>query len=393
MEVVVDQQNDLKLPLGIGRYLKIKPLKKYALIIKGLRRSGKSTLLRQFLHKKKPVYYLHFEDLRLSSFEKDDFNKLNEVFEEALGKGGAYFLDEVQNADSWEIYVRSLVDSGKEVYVTGSNSALMSKELGTRLTGRNISEELYPFSFEEFCLANKKKPSLEQFEEYLVAGGLPEFVFQKDSRILESLVKDVIYKDVLVRHRIRDEALVEQLVTYVLSNIGKELSYNKLKDLFGAGSVNTVISLMTALEDAYLLYTINLFDYSLKKQLRNQRKVYCVDNGILSKVSFQFSKNSGRLLENLVFIELKRRGFEIYFHRDSGECDFIIKKGSKEFSAIQVCHQLNQDNQKREFSGLIEAVKKINASSGLILTHKQDDHFDVDGIKIEVKPVWKWLLS
>ncbi len=388
-DVVLAQQKDLKLSLGIKREKKIKPLNRFALIITGLRRSGKSTLLRQYLKTKKIVYYLHFEDLRLSSFEKSDFTKLNSVFEESLGLGGVYFLDEVQNVSGWEIYVRSLLDSGKEVYVTGSNSSLMSKELGTRLTGRHISEELYPFSFSEFCLAKKRKESIKLFDKYLIQGGLPEYVLQEDVRILESLVKDIIYKDVLVRHRIREESIVERLVSYVLSNIGKEISYNKLKDLMGVGSPNTIISLMDALEDAYFLFTINTFDYSLKKQLRNKRKVYCVDNGFITQTSLQFSKNLGRLLENLVFIELKRRGYEIFFHKETGECDFIIKK--KTLSAIQVCYELNSDNQERELNGLIEGMKKINVNKGIIITHHQKDFFEIDGKKIDVIPIMDWL--
>ncbi|MFP4112286.1 MAG: ATP-binding protein [Candidatus Woesearchaeota archaeon] len=388
-EIIIRQQKDLLLPVGIPRKKEIKPLKKFALIITGLRRCGKSTLLRQFLHTKKPIYYLHFEDLLLSSFEKIDFTKLDEVFQNTLGQEGIYFLDEVQNVDGWEIYVRSLVDSGKEVYVTGSNSSLMSKELGTRLTGRHISEELYPFSFSEYCLANNKKESMEMLDEYLIDGGMPEYIFQKDVRILESLVKDVIYKDVLVRHRIREEAIVERLVSYILSNTGKEISYNKIKDMMGVGSPNTIISLMDALEDAYFIFTINIFDYSLKKQLRNMRKVYCVDNGFITQTSFQFSKNIGRLLENLVFIELKRKGFEIYFYKEKNECDFIIKK--KNFSAIQVCYELNTDNQKREISGLIDGMKKTGIKKGSIITHHQEDSFEKDGMIIEVIPVIKWM--
>ena len=388
-DVILAQQKDLKLPLGINREKQLKPLKKFALIITGLRRSGKSTLLRQHLTKKKPTYYLHFEDLRLSSFETKDFTKLDIVFEESLGKKGVYFLDEVQNIAGWEIYVRSLVDSGKEVYVTGSNSSLMSKELGTRLTGRHISEELYPFNFSEFSLAKKKKESLKLFDEYLVSGGLPEYVLQQDARILESLVKDIIYKDVLVRHRIREESIVERLVSYILSNIGKEISYNKIKDLMGVGSPNTIISLMDALEDAYFIFTINTFDYSLKKQIRSMRKVYCIDNGFITQTSLQFSKNLGRLLENLVFIELKRKGYDVFFHKDKGECDFIIKK--KSLSAIQVCYELNSDNDQRELNGLVESMRKIKSTQGVIITHHQDDFFEIDGMKIKVISIMNWL--
>ncbi len=388
-EVVLAQQKDLHLPLGVPREKQIKSLNRFALIITGLRRSGKSTLLRQHLKKRRSIYYLHFEDIRLSSFKKEDFAKLDSAFEECLGKKGVYFLDEVQNVEGWEVYVRSLVDSGKEVYVTGSNSSLMSSELGTRLTGRHISEEIYPFNFEEYCEAKKKKESLNVFDEFLIQGGMPEYVIQNDARILEYLVKDIIYKDVLVRHRIREEAIVERLVSYVLSNIGKEISYNKLKDLMGVGSPNTIISLLDALEDAYLLFTINLFDYSLKKQLRNMRKVYCIDNGFITQTSFQFSKNYGRLLENFVFVELKRKGYEVFFYREKGECDFIAKK--KDLLAVQVCYQLNEENQQREINGLLGALKKINKNEGIIITRDQEDFFETENIKIRVVPVLKWL--
>ena len=387
-EVILAQQKDLDLPLGISREKEIKPLNKFALIITGIRRCGKSTLLRQYLKTRKPIYYLHFEDIRLSNFEKLDFAKLNVSFEECFGQDGIYLLDEVQNVEGWEVYVRSLIDTGKEVYITGSNSSLMSKELGTKLTGRHISEELYPFNFSEYCVAKESTESLQLFDNYLIHGGFPEYIFQNDARILESLVKDIIYKDVLVRHRIREEAIVERLVSYILSNIGKEISYNKLKDLMGVGSPNTIISLMAALEDAFFIFTINLFDYSLKKQLRNKRKVYCVDNGFITQTSFQFSKNLGRLLENFVFIELKRKGYEIFFHKDKGECDFIIKK--KNLQAIQVCYELNLDNQQRELNGLMDGMRKINTNEGIIITRNQEDFFEIDNKQVKVIPIMKW---
>lgn len=392
-QVIIDQQKDLNLPLGIKRDKILKPLKNYVLIITGLRRCGKSTLLRQYLNKKSPIYYIKFEDLRLSSFQDEDFIKLDSVFEEVLGKNGIYFLDEVQNVKNWEIYVRKLVDSQKEVYITGSNSSLMSKELATRLTGRNISETLYPFSFNEYCKAKNKKPNLDLFNNYLHDGGIPEYVLQNDIRILDSLAKDIIYKDVLIRHKVREESVLPRLVTYLLSNIGKEVSYNKLKDLFGVGSANTIILLMDYLEDAYFLFTIKMFDYSLKKQIRNKSKVYCIDNGIVNNLSFKFSDNIGRLLENNVFIELKRRNYEIYFYKGNNECDFIIKNLSNKFEAIQVCYELDYDNKKREINGLVEACKNNKLNQGLILTFTQEDNFVVDNIKIVVKPVWKWSLE
>lgn len=390
-EVILTQQNQLKLGLGIPREVAVKPLKRFALVVSGLRRSGKSTLLRQILHGQ-IVCYIRFEDIRLSTFESRDFTKLDQVFLEALGEKGVYLLDEVQNVDGWEVYVRSLVDAGKQVYITGSNATLMSKELATRLTGRTIRLELFPFDFSEFCKA-RGRPSRDLFDDYLKSGGIPEYVLQKDDKILESLLEDIIYKDVLVRHKIRDESIVKSMVSYLLTNIGKELSFNKLRDIFGMGSANTVIDIVSALEDSYLLFTVNQFSYSLKKQLRNQRKVYCVDNGLITKASFRTSDDLGRLLENVVYVALRRKNLDIFYFKGKKECDFVVMKGNAIVEAVQVCYVLTQDNLDREIQGLAEALTEHKLKKGLILTYDQTDEFTVDGKKITVKPVWRWLLE
>lgn len=390
-EVILSQQNQLKLGLGIPREVAVKPLKRYALVVSGLRRSGKSTLLRQILHGQ-IVYYIQFEDIRLSTFGSKDFAKLDEIFLEALGEKGVYLLDEVQNVEGWEVYVRSLVDSGKQVYVTGSNATLMSKELATRLTGRTIRLELFPFDFSEFCKA-RGRPSRDLFDEYLRSGGIPEYVMQKDERILVSLLEDIIYKDVLVRHKIRDESIVKSMISYLLTNIGKEMSFNKLRNIFAMGSANTVIDIVSALEDSYLLFTVNQFSYSLKKQLRNQRKVYCVDNGIVTKASFRTSDDLGRLLENVVYVALRRKNSDIFYFKGKKECDFVVMKGNAIVEAVQVCYVLTQDNLNRELQGLTEALTEHKLKKGLVLTYDQTDEFEVDSKKIAVKPVWKWLLE
>ena len=218
-------------------------------------------------------------------------------------------------------------------------------------------------------------------------------MLQKDTRILESLLEDIIYKDVLVRHKIRDESIVKGMISYLMSNIGKELSFNKLKNIFEIGSTNTIIDIVSALEDSYLLFTINQFAYSLKKQMRNQRKIYCVDNGIISKASFHTSDNLGRLLENLVFIALRKKHQDIFYSKGKKECDFIVMEGSKFVKALQVCYLLNQDNLDRELQGIAEALSLYKLQEGLILTYNLEDEFEVEGRKITVKPVWKWLLE
>jgi predicted AAA+ superfamily ATPase len=371
---------------GVKRNCTIEPLKNFATIVTGIRRCGKSTLLRQYLSGKKPVYYIHFEDIRLASFELKDFEKLEDIFLNELGQSEIYFLDEIQNVEGWEIYVRSLLDSGKKVFITGSNATLMSSEPGTRLTGRNIRYELFPFDFNEFCRAKEKERNSAEFEKYLSGGGFPEYVLRKDERILQALLNDIIYRDILVRNKIRDEGVVKNIITYMLSNVGNETSFNKIGELFGVAP-NTVISIVNALEDAYFIFVLNKFDYSLKKQQRNPKKVYCVDNGFITHASFQFSGNKGSLLENLVFIELRRRGYELYYHKDKHECDFVVKEGVRITKAFQVCYELNDDNFKRETDGLIEAMEEYDLDFGVILTFDQEDEFDFDNRKVAVIPI------
>jgi uncharacterized protein len=392
-EVLIQQKEHFKKDLGTTRTLDFKPLKRFATIISGIRRCGKSTYLRQLLKDEKSINYIHFEDIRLSSFEKEDFPKLDKIFEELNGSNSVYFLDEIQNISNWEIYVRSLVESNKEVYITGSNASMLSKELGTRLTGRYIRTDLYPFNFKEFCSINKIIPSKDSFQRFLTKGGMPEFVSQKDSRILELLLDDLIFRDILSRNNISDVKLVKNIVSYLISNSGKLISASKLKNLFNVGSVSTISLILNSLEDAYLIFQVPLFDFSVKKQIRNPKKTYCIDNGFISELSFQSSPNIGRLLENLVFVELKRRNNEIYYHQSKGECDFVIKENNSISQAIQVCYLLNDDNRKREYYGLLDALQIHNLDQGMILTFGEEDEITIEGKKIIIKAIWKWLLE
>ncbi|MFT4311772.1 MAG: ATP-binding protein [Candidatus Woesearchaeota archaeon] len=377
--------------LGVKRDFYVKPLKKFAYIITGVRRCGKSTLLKQHLEGKE-VNYILFEDINLTSFQAEDFTKLDLIFTQE-NQSEIYFFDEVQNVTGWEIYVRQLLDAGKDVFITGSNATLMSKELGTRLTGRNIKHELFPFSFREFCSVSNKKPSLAQFELYVQHGGMPEYVLKRDVRILKNLVDDIIYKDVIIRRNIREEKIVREIMVFLLSNIAKPLSFTQIARMLGTVSVNTVIDIIDALEQAYVVFVVHKFDYSLKKQSRNDKKIYVIDTGLANQVSFRTSADVGRFLENIVFLHLRKHTEDIYYFHKIHECDFVVKEGLKITQAIQVCYNLNSDNQNREFNGLIEVCSAHKLKEGLLLTYKQEDTFTVKGIKIIVKPVWKWLLE
>ncbi|MGM5485428.1 MAG: ATP-binding protein, partial [Nanobdellota archaeon] len=389
--VILKQQEDLKKDTGVRRDTGLKILPGFASIISGIRRCGKSTLARQFIKGRRPVYYLQFEDISLSDFELKDFNKAEDMFRRRLGPKGIYIFDEIQNVEGWERYVRQLVDNGEKVIVTGSNANMLSRELGSRLTGRQITHELYPFSFNESLRLRRKKAGPKAFDEYLKQGGFPEYLKQGDVDILRNLFYDVFYRDVLLRNDIRGESAVKTLMHYLLSNIGKEISYNKLRKIIGVGSTNTVIQFIEAFEQAYLLFTLKKYDHSLKKQMINPKKIYCIDNAIIRENSFSFSENMGRLLENTVFIELKRRDKEIYYHKNNHECDFLVREKDKVVEAVQVCHKLDSDNKDRELSGLYEAMDSHGLDKGLILTHSQEDEISSEGRKAIIKPIWKWL--
>ena len=363
----------------------------FALVLSGIRRCGKSTLLRQLMSKTKNFYYFNFEDPRIVNFEVNDFNKLDEIFMEEYNNQNYYFFDEIQNVDKWEIFVRSLLDKQKKVIITGSNASLLSKELGTKLTGRHLRYELFPFSYKEFLKLNKEDPNIKSFEKYFVNGGFPEYLKLKRPEILRELFSDIVIRDIVLRHKIRNIKTIQEIALYLITNVGKEYSYNNLKKMFNLGSTNSVISFVSYLEDSYLLFSIPKFDYSLRKQLVNPKKVYSVDNGLSNINSSSFSEDKGKMLENLVFVNLRRKYKNIFYFQERGECDFVIKEGTKITRAIQVCYNLNEDNKEREINGIKSALRKFDLKEGVILTDDIDDNFTIDNKKIKVIPVWKWL--
>ncbi len=364
----------------------------YAIIISGIRRCGKSTLLHQLLGKLNSFYYLNFEDTRLIGFEAQDFEKLDEAFDELYGEAEFYLFDEIQNIENWEIFVRSRLDRRKKFIITGSNASLLSRELGTRLTGRHVDIELFPFSFEEMLLFGQIKGSADTFDEYLFNGGFPEYLKFRKPYLLRELLNDILQRDIVARHNIRDSRSLRAMAVYLLTNAGKVFSYNGLRRMFDLGSTNTAISYVSYLEDSYLIFTVPKFDYSMKKQIVNERKVYSVDNGLSVANSASLTRDRGRMLENAVFVALRRSHREIYYFRERGECDFLIKEGNALSEAIQVTYELNEDNKDREINGLLEALSKFDLVGGLILTHSQEDRFTIDGREITVLPVWKWML-
>lgn len=365
----------------------------HAIIISGIRRSGKSTLLNQLMKSQKVFHYFNFEEPRLGNFEVNYFNRLDELFQEEKPKSDYYFFDEIQNIEGWERYVRLLVDRKMKVFITGSNASLLSYELGTKLTGRNLSYTLFPFSFAEYVKYASLKANIESFKEYFDHGGFPEYLSVKNRKLHHELLSNILIRDIIVRYSIRDTRTIQNMAVFLLSNIGKEFSFHKLKQLFNLGSTTTITNFISYYEECYLLFTVPKFDYSLKKQLVNPKKIYAIDSGFVNSVSTSFNPDLGRLLENIVFIELIRRGFKVFYYKANTECDFIVSFQNKLQFAIQVCYSLNDENLQRELNGIEEAMNVLKINTGLILTYSTDDKFEINGKILTVKPVWKWLLE
>ena len=362
------------------------------MIVSGIRRCGKSTLLFQLLKERYPdALYLNFEDPRLYEFERKDFVRLDKV----IGDTGSKVLlfDEIQIIPEWERYVRQKLDEGYKLIITGSNASLLSRELGTKLTGRHITKELFPFSYREFILYKQLESSTDSLLQYLDIGGFPEYVKQGANEILNHIFDDILIRDIAVRYGVRDVKTLQRLALYLVSNVGKLITSNRLKSMFEVGSANTITEYLSHLEDSYLLHFVPKFSYSLRKQMVNPRKVYAIDTGMINVNSGSFTDDSGRKLENLVYLHLRRKSREIYYFSEKGECDFIVFVNGVAVEAVQVCFDLNPDNLDRELNGALEALASLNLKEGKIITVHQKDRYEKEGCIINVIPCHEFLLS
>src|SRR3989338_4320898 len=298
---------------------------------------------------------------------------------------------------------------GCKFFITGSNASLLSKELGAKLTGRNIPVELFPFSFEEFLsfkgfrlsekglsLTTERAVAKKHFAEYLKHGGMPEYLKYQDATLLKRVYEDILYRDIVARYGIKQVKPLRELGLYFLSNIGGTFFYNNLKKVLRVGSMNTIKSYADFLENSYLIFLVSKFSYSLKEQFVALKKIYCIDNGLAESIAFQFSKNKGKFLENAVFLELRRKFSEIYYYKTSNnlEVDFLIKSGKKDLMLIQVADHLDTDKtRQREINALLKAMDELKLKTGLILTDDTEEKITSGGKVMIVKPIYKWLLE
>lgn len=395
-QIIEKQEETLKKSdLGQNRdLLSILPnnLYNHTLIIAGIRRCGKSTLLKQFLYPQRTeILFLNFDIPKFYNFNLNHFELLDEIISEN-DKIKVLFFDEIQVVKGWEIYVRQKLDEQYRVVITGSNASLLSRELGTKLTGRHITKELYPFSLNEFCNWKQLPINYESFCKYWKIGGFPEYIKTQNSDILNMLINDIVYRDITVRHNIKNEKLVTELLQFLASNIGNLISATKITKLLSIKSPVTVLEYFSFFEQSYVLFLMPKFSYSYKKQMINPKKVYFIDLALSDSISYSYTEDIGRRLENLVFLELKRQNKKIfYYNENQKECDFVVFVNNKIETAIQVCAEINVGNRIREVRGLIDALNFFNIEKGLIITDNQEDKIIIENKKIEVLPFWKWV--
>lgn len=373
-------------------------------LITGLRRCGKSTLLGMVADELGGGHRFTFEDERLAPFKAEDFQSLLELMVERNGRHDHFFFDEIQEVPGWERFVGRLRLQGAKVWITGSNASLTGQEAGDRLTGRHVRLELFPFSFREYLAfvgetaspqgTQGKARIRRRFLEWLKDGGLPEYLATKDPLYLTSLYESILYRDVMARHRLTDSRRLRDFAWYLAGHVGKEISFNRIRNLLGFGSVTTVSNHFDHLEQAYLVFGLRRYSDSPAEQLRAERKSYFIDNALALRNGFRPTEDRGRLLENAVFLEFRRHGADIFYHRGKRECDFLLRHDGNIRAAFQVCESLADPTvQEREYEGLLEACRRFRLSHGTVLTLDEEGQDSFQNLRIRILPVWRWLLD
>ena len=392
----------------IREYLKTKEI----LVVTGVRRSGKTVLLYQTIHdlisnqgiEPKRILFVNFDEPDLSDLKDPIRNILDAYFHEVSSEPAYIVFDEIQNVPGWEKWAKSIYDEKKhQLIVSGSSSHLLDSKLATLLSGRYLSIPVFPLNFREYLLFNglvvkdklsliaNKNKIMNCLKKYLAEGGLPRIVLQKEEGLKTELLKtyheSLVYKDLVAQYDIRNVKVLKELIHYLYTTFTSFYSYKKISELLKI-DFSTLKEYFHYLEEAKILFETSLFSYSLKVQSRNNKKIYCIDNGLRNAVSFKFSKDEGKLAENLVFIELKRREKELYYWKNKGEIDFITKDADNSLTAINVSYSDEID--EREINSLLEFKKEFKKAKELILLTK-DTEKQEHGIKF--MPLWKWLLE
>lgn len=378
------------------------------LAILGVRRCGKS-IFSYLLAKKHKLGYINFDDERLAGLKTEDLNKILESFYGLYDDIDYIILDEIQNIDSWELFVNRLRRT-KKIILTGSNSNLLSGELATHLTGRYIDFRLFPFSFREFLkiknfdedksyTTKEKANLLKLLLEYLEIGGFPE-AYKFGKTILFRIYEDILTKDIILRHGINKIDEIKKLTRYLITNSSGEITYTKLKKIFNIKHVSTISNWISHLENSFLLFKLEKFSFKLKQQFIAPKKIYCIDPGIINLIGFKFSENKGKIMENTVFLNLQRmksidKLLEVYYWKNyqQNEVDFVLKKNNKIHQLIQVSYiNHKEDIKERETNSLLKAGEELKCNNFAIITWDYENEEKIKNKTIKFIPLWKWLL-
>jgi len=380
--------------------------------VAGPRRAGKTCYMYQMIQdllaqgswSREDILFVDFEDYRLTDFTAVDTDALLTAFQQVAGKAPTFlFFDEIQNVKNWEKFINRVYEQEIKVFITGSNAKLLSSEISTSLTGRNLNIELLPFSFKEILLfkdisydlniltSAKKSQIVGAFDQYMKQGGFPLVVKENNIDLLNQYFQDILYRDIIARYRLSQVDELRQMAIYFFANASKLFSYATLQKITGIKSLSTIKDYLGFYNQSYLFFYLYKFDFSIKKQMMNSRKAFSIDPGLINRIGFNFSENKGRILENIVFLELKRRKLEFFYYSGKNECDFVIMQGTRLTQAIQVSYLVNYENIERETNGLLEVKDKYNITDLQLLVYDDDLPINVAD-QIKVMPVWKWLL-
>lgn len=366
-------------------------LDSHVLDISGVRRCGKSTLMRQRMRSGgTPWFYLNFESPLLVPFELRDTVRLDAI----IARSGArrLFFDEVDQFAGWENYVRQKLDEGYHVCISGSNATLLEGELATKLTGRHVSLELFPFSFAEYLEFTATSPAPAATAAYLRDGGFPRFLQTREPVVLEELFDDIVYRDVIVHNKIRDAAALRELAAWLAENPACRFTASRMLRPLGVGNASTVSQWCDWLEKAWLFFFVPVFTDSAKARLLHPRKTYCIDTGLGHAVSSRRIPNEGARFENLVFLALRRahRSIRYFDAGPAGECDFIVLSRHAVAAAVQACLRLTDESRDREIEGLLTAMDACGLAAGTIVTLDQRDTLAFGSRRIDVVPFHEW---
>jgi len=427
LKIIIKEFHEATLPDLIERRQRIdfsilqSPVKKIMTII-GPRRAGKTYFLFQIMKKllagdmdMTDIIYINFEDERILPLGAEDLHHvLDAYFELYKDKNRpSIFFDEIQNVDGWDRFVRRLNDQGYPIFLTGSNSRMLGREIATALRGRTLTYEIFPFSFLEFLTAKgigfdenfvygRSRHQIRQlYDAYFFSGGFPEIAFTEEkstkNRILQDYFNTIFYRDLIERYKIKNIELLRQWLNMLTMNISSLISLNKVENDFKSQGMKlsrtTLGSFARYVEDVFFGFFVEMYSESVRKRQVNPKKFYLIDPGIHTYLTLKFSENKGRLLENLVFITLRRKGLSVHYYKTKAghEIDFLIK-GNGKSELIQVCYDLtNIDTYNREKKALLSGIKELGLESGLILTQDEKHEERIGDCLVKIMPVWEWL--